>query len=176
MANKNCTNVGCITWCFHICVHCKMITTLGLISISITLHSHHFFLVVLYGLLDFSSPTRDWTQALGTENAGILTTGLSRNSPLSFSVCLLRTVEIYPLQISSMLFSHSVVSGSLRPHGLQHARLPWPSLFPGACSDSCPLSQWCHPTISSSVILFSSCFPSFSSHQVAKVLELQLQH
>ena len=82
-------------------------------------------------------------------------------------------------------FSCSVVSDSLRPHGLQHARLPCPSPTPGACSDSCLLSQWCHPTISSSVIPFSSClqslpasgsFPVSSSHQVAKVLEFQLQH
>ena len=46
-------------------------------------------------------------------------------------------------------------------HGLQHARPPCPSSAPGACSDSCPLSQWCHPTISSSVIPFSSCLQSF---------------
>ena len=52
----------------------------------------------------------------------------------------------------SIQFSHSVVSDSLWPHGLQHARLPWPSPTPRACSDSCPLSRWCHPTISSSVI------------------------
>ena len=45
---------------------------------------------------------------------------------------------------------------SLRPRGLQHARFPHPSLFPGVCSDSCPLCQWCHPTISSSVTPFSS--------------------
>ena len=54
-------------------------------------------------------------------------------------------------------FSCSVVSDSLRPHGLQHARLPCPSPTPGACSNSCPLSRWCHPTISSSVVPFSSC-------------------
>ena len=53
------------------------------------------------------------------------------------------------------------MSDSLRPHGLQHARLPCPSPTPGACSNSCPLSQWGHPTISSSVIPFSSCLPSF---------------
>ena len=60
-----------------------------------------------------------------------------------------------------LLFSHSVVSTSLQPHGLQHARLPCPSPSPGACSNSCPLSQWCHPTILSSVIPFSSCPQSF---------------
>ena len=60
-----------------------------------------------------------------------------------------------------LLFSHSVVSNSLWPHGLQHARLCCPSLSPWVCSNSCPLSQWCHPTISSSVIPFSSCPQSF---------------
>ena len=54
------------------------------------------------------------------------------------------------------LFSCSVVSDSLRPHGL-----PCPSPSPGACSNSCPLSQWCHPTISSSVVPFSSWLQSF---------------
>ena len=49
----------------------------------------------------------------------------------------------------------------LRPHGLQHARLPYPSLSPRICSNSCPLSQWCHPTTSASVTPFSSCPPSF---------------
>ena len=58
-------------------------------------------------------------------------------------------------------FSCSVVSDSLRPHGLQHARTPCPSPAPKACSNSCPLSRWCHPTISSSVIPFSSCLQSF---------------
>ena len=58
-------------------------------------------------------------------------------------------------------FSHSVVSDSLRPYGLQHARLPCPPPTPGACSNSRPLSRWCHPTISSSVVPFFSCFQSF---------------
>ena len=55
------------------------------------------------------------------------------------------------------------MSNSLRPHGLQHSRLPCPSPTPRACSNSCPLSWWCHPTISSSVVLFSSCLQSFPS-------------
>ena len=59
-------------------------------------------------------------------------------------------------------FSHSVVSDSLRLHGLQHARLPCPSPSPRTCSNSCPSSQWWHPTISSSVIPFS-CLQSFSA-------------
>ena len=53
------------------------------------------------------------------------------------------------------------MSNSLQPHGLQHARLPYPSPTPEACSDSCPSSQWCHPTISFSVIPVSSCLQSF---------------
>ena len=53
------------------------------------------------------------------------------------------------------------MSDSLRPHGLQHTRLPCPSPTPRAYSNSCPLSRWCHPTISSSVIPFSSCLQSF---------------
>ena len=83
-------------------------------------------------------------------------------------------------------FSCSVMSDSLRPHGLQHARLPCPSPTPGACSNSCPLSWWCHPTISSSVIPFSSHLQSFldqglfqwvsSWHQVVKILLFQLQY
>ena len=87
--------------------------------------------------------------------------------------------------------SHSVVSDSLPPHGLQHPRLSFPSLSPRACSNSCPLSWWCHPTISSPAARFS-CHQSFpapklflffvffqwvnTSHQVTKVLECQLLH
>ena len=60
--------------------------------------------------------------------------------------------------------SHSVVSDSLWPHGLQHTRLPCPSPTPWTCSNSCPSCWWCHPTVSSSVVLpsvFSSCLQSF---------------
>ena len=60
-----------------------------------------------------------------------------------------------------LLFSCSVVSDSWWPHGLQHSRPPCPSPSPGVCSNSGPLSQWCHPTISSSVTPFSSCLQSF---------------
>ena len=64
--------------------------------------------------------------------------------------------------ISSIQFSRSVVFDSLRPHGRQrHARPPCPSKAPRVCSNSCPLSWWCHPTISSSVVPFSSCLQSF---------------
>ena len=84
----------------------------------------------------------------------------------------------------SVQFSRSVVSNSLRPHELQHTRPPCPSPTPRVYSNPSPLSRWCHPTISSSVVPFSSCPQSFptsgsfpmSQHQVAKVLEFQLQH
>ena len=63
--------------------------------------------------------------------------------------------------LSSVQFSRSVVSDSLWPHGVHHARLPCPSPTVGACSNSCPSNQWCHPTSSSSVVPFSSCLQSF---------------
>ena len=65
------------------------------------------------------------------------------------------------LSQETRLFSCSVVSNSLRPHGLQHARFPCPSLSSGASSNSCLSSQWCHPTISSSVASSSSCLQYF---------------
>ena len=65
------------------------------------------------------------------------------------------------LEKNVLLFSHSVLSDSLWPHGLWHSRLPCPPPSAEACSNSCPLSQWCHPTISSSVVPFSSCPQSF---------------
>ena len=65
------------------------------------------------------------------------------------------------LTCSSVQFSHSVLSDSLQHYGLQHAKLPCPSATPRAWANSCPLSRWCHPTISSSVSPFSSCLQSF---------------
>ena len=70
----------------------------------------------------------------------------------------------------SLLFSCSVMSGSLWPQGLQHARSPCPSLFPRVSSNSCPLSQWCYPTMSSSVAPFSSqSFPESESFPVSRL-------
>ena len=99
---------------------------------------------------------------------------------LSFRVILFKRISLNNNQ-----FSHSVVADFLQPHGLQHTRLPCPSPTPRTCSNSCPLSLWCHPTISSSVIPFSSHLNLSqhqglyqwvsSSHQVAKVLKLQHQ-
>ena len=72
----------------------------------------------------------------------------------------------------SVQFSHSVVSNSLRPHELQHARPPCPPPTPRVYPNLCPLSQWCHPTTSSSVIPFSSCpqfFPASGSFQTSQL-------
>ena len=79
--------------------------------------------------------------------------------------------EIIHLLTCSVQFSHSVVSDSLRPQGLQHTRLRCPSPTPRACSNSCLLSWWCHPTISSSIVPFSSClqsFPASGSFQISQ--------
>ena len=78
---------------------------------------------------------------------------------------------------SSAQFSCSVVSDSLWPHGLQHAKLPCPSPTPGAYSNSCPLSWWCHPTISS-VVPFSShlqSFPASGSFQISQLFASGVQ-
>ena len=72
----------------------------------------------------------------------------------------------------SVQFSHSVVSDSLQPHGLQHARPSCPSPTPRVYSNSCPLSRWCHSTISSSAVPFSSCsqsFPASGSFQMSQL-------
>ena len=72
----------------------------------------------------------------------------------------------------SVQFSRSVVSDSLQPHELQHFRLPCPSPTAGVYPNPCPLSRWCHPTISSSVIPFSSCpqhFPASGSFQMSQL-------
>ena len=94
--------------------------------------------------------------------------------------------EYTHIQFSSIQFSRSVVSDSLWPHESQQTRPPCPSPTPRVHPDPRPLSRWCHPTISSSLVPFSFCPQSFpesgsfkwvsTSHQVAKVLEFQLQH
>ena len=107
--------------------------------------------------------------------------GIYTLAPVLSTVLFIQTSLVFSL----IQFSRSVMSDSLQPHGLQHARLPCPSPIPGACSNPCALSLWCYSTISSSVVPFASCLQSFpasgsfpisSPHQVAKVLEFQLQH
>ena len=84
-------------------------------------------------------------------------------------------VSFLCLSVSSVQLSRSVVSDSLRPHESQHTRPPCPSPIPGVYSNPCPLSQWCHPTISSSVVPFSSCpqsFPASGSFQMSPLFTL----
>ena len=92
-----------------------------------------------------------------------------RKFPLSTRVT---RSELYSDIYISVQFSHSVVSNSLRPHELQHARLPCPSPTPGVHPNSCPSSRWCHPAISSSVVPFSSCpqsLPASESFPMSKL-------
>ena len=89
---------------------------------------------------------------------------LTQGSNLHF-LCLL-------YWFSSVQFTHSVISDSLRPHEPQHARLPCPSPTPGVHPNPCPLSRWCHPTILSSIVPFSSCpqsFPASGSFQMSQL-------
>ena len=91
---------------------------------------------------------------------------------------LLKMLSQYTIVISifySVQFSHSVVSDSLRPHGLQHARLPCPSPTPRTYSNSCLLSQWCHPTISSCLplLLLPSIFPNIRVFSNESVLHIR---
>ena len=81
-----------------------------------------------------------------------------------FSICFpssLPAMKVSFCYVLSCCSFAKVVSDSLQPHGLQHARLPCLLPSPGVCSNLCPLSQWCHPTILSSVASFSSCLQSF---------------
>ena len=80
-----------------------------------------------------------------------------------FGLGVLCPVNFFTSRLSSVQFSCSVMSNYFRPHGLQHARPPCPSPTPGVYPNSSPLSWWCHPTISSSAVLFSSRLQSFPS-------------
>ena len=83
---------------------------------------------------------------------------LIHHSLYVYYISYINTSQFLIFQFSS---GHSVISNLLRPHGLQHSRLPCPSPPPRACSNSCPSSWWCHATISFSNIPFSSCLQSF---------------
>ena len=99
---------------------------------------------------------------LGHHRAPSWTLCAAQQLPTSY--CIHSPVYTYP-QFSSVQFSRSVMSNSLRPQGLQHTRRPCPSPTPGVYSNSCPLRRWCHPTISSSVVPFSSLIHSFPGSQ-----------
>ena len=114
-----------------------------------------FLVFLLWGMRNLSSQTRDWTHIpyFGRRSLNHWTTG-------EVPVSVTENVKIFLLidpSISSVQFSCSVMSNSLRPHESQHARHPCPSPTPGVHSNSCPSSWWCHPAISSSVVPFSSC-------------------
>ena len=89
---------------------------------------------------------------------------------VNFYLSLMPVLFAVSLTNNSVQFSHSVVSNSLQPHGLQHTRPLCPSPAPRAYPNSCPLSRWCHPTISSSVIPFShlQSFPASGSFQMSQ--------
>ena len=91
---------------------------------------------------------------------------------LDSSLWFIQPCILHHLPCLLLLFSCSVVSGSLQPYGLQHARLSCSLPSPGACSNLCPLRQWCHLTISSSVVPFSSClqsFPASGSYPMSRI-------
>ena len=105
-----------------------------------------------------------------SSNLFLICSGSGRSLPLSdlyaahlcikYSLVIANFLEVIS-KFSSVQFNRSVVSDSLWPHGMQHARPPCPSPTPRVYSNSSPLSQWCHPTISSSVVPLSYCFQSF---------------
>ena len=99
-------------------------------------------------------------------------------SSVSLRECQGKNLEAAVLNssFSSVQFSHPVMSNSLWPHGLQYTRLPYPSPTPGAYSNSCPSSQWCHSTISSSAVPFSShiqSFPASGSFQMSQFFTIR---
>ena len=120
---------------------------------------------------------------LGANSYHLHSQRLYNRNQKSQGACTLRPFSL-------VQFSHSVMSNSLRPRGLQHARPPFPLPTPGAYSNSCPSSQWCHPTISSSVVPFSShvqFFPATESFAMSQFftsggqssphqVDFQLQH
>ena len=124
------------------CVCCFWITFLNLHFKWYEYYVFHMFLPFFFKIDDKVSHIRNCNSTLDT-NFGL---------------------DFY-LQFSSVQFSRSVVSNSLRPHELQHARPPCPSPTPGVYSNSCPSSWWCHPAISSSVVPFSSCPQSLPASQ-----------
>ena len=88
--------------------------------------------------------------------------------------CIVSFMDKMHFSFVSAQLSRSVMSDSFRPHGLQYTRPPCPSPTPGAYRNSCPFSRWCHPTISSSIIPFSSCsqsFPASGSFQISHFFE-----
>ena len=111
---------------------------------------------------------------VGSQEVLILFYFLEEKKPeLDYGTAGMKKREVRSLQAQCLVqFSRSVVSDSLRPRESQHARPPCPSPTPGVHSDSCPLSQWCHPAISSSVVPFSSCPQSLPASESFPVSQL----
>ena len=122
------------------------------------------YMFILFGSLHFVLITLLKSRMISFQVMSVSVSSCSTPKDLSQSSNILWLPQIF-LNPVSLLFSHSVVSDSLWPYGLQHARLPCPSPSPGICSNSCPLSWWCHPTISSSTIPFSSRLQSFPASE-----------
>ena len=124
---------------------------------------------------NLTSPVIYWHRYMPCHLTGDIQSQLNFQVPLQNSVLWtqpIQTAHVSLLNFQSVQFSHAVLSDSLQCHGLQHARPPYPSPSPGIYSNSCPLSQWCHPTISSSVVPFSSClqsFPASGSFQMSQL-------
>ena len=91
--------------------------------------------------------------------------------PIKIPITFFKLTENAILKFISVQFSHSIMSDPLRPHELQHSRPPCPSPTPGVFPNSCPLSQWCHPTISSSLVPFI-CLQSFPDSGSFKMNQL----
>ena len=113
-----------------------------------------------YPTVSLLSSLKLFVQWLGVPLPDMLQKGLcSWVNLMTASIPFATKILWFPVHsVSSVQFSHSVMSDSLQPRGLQLARLLCPSPIPRAYSNSCPSSWWCHPTISSSVVPFSSCF------------------
>ena len=135
-------------FCIDVCVWCKIGVWLPFLHVAIYFLQHHL-LKKLFFLHCILAPLVDgWCANLFLGSLFYPTEYVSVF--MSIQYCS-----------DSVQFSHSVMSDPLWLHGPQHAKLPCPSPTPGACSNSYPSSQWCHPTISSSVICFSSCLHFF---------------
>ena len=105
----------------------------------------------------------------GIESASIMSSALAGRF---FTLSATWEAQFWLIHFTSVLLSHSVVSDSLGPHGLQNARPPYPSPTLRVYSNSCPLNWWSHPTISSSVIPFSSCLQSFPASRSFQMSQL----
>ena len=113
------------------------------------------------GMARVNSSHQKWGERPGSHSSLEVLEGTWPSQHLDFGLLASRTGREKKLLSVSDQYSSSVMSDSLQPHGLQHARLPCPSPTPRACSNLCPSSQWCHPIISYSVIPFSSWLQSF---------------